>query len=154
MGKKNTTIKTDMMALVNAHSERNARIRKEQAEERKERILKNAVLGGIGIGCVLFALGLGIVGENDRQSEMWNVYAESTETEQTETETITTTSEHIRTMEAVLVDINDEGNYIIRTEDEHEWEMQDAPEVWYTLEIYDNETPEDVTDDVVVGLYE
>ena len=146
--KNNATIKTDVIRIVNAHAEREKQIRK--AREYSAKVRKAERNERIAIACLVGVIGLTFAICEYGQSK--NVQAQEMET-QTETETIITTNEHIRTIDAVLVDIDDNGNYIIRTEDGHEWEMQDAPEVWYTLEIYDNET-EDVTDDVVVGLYE
>lgn len=56
-----------------------------------------------------------------------------------------------REAEAVLLDIDDEGNFVIETPDENLWEITDAPEVYYKV-IFDTKGTEDVTDDEIIGL--
>ena len=148
------TLKTnDIINMVNNHAEQTKRINNARAYSRKCK--RKEILNTIGVivFLVLFALCLGIVGRDDYESEMWNqVDAAQIETE-TETEIIV--NGNIRTMESVLIGIDEEtGEYIVQTPDGHEWRLADPPEVYYTLDIDNHGTPAYYKDDVVVGLYE
>ena len=52
---------------------------------------------------------------------------------------------------AVLVDIDENGNYILQTEDGNLWAIQDGEEIYFSIEI-DNNGTEDVTDDIITSV--
>lgn len=113
--------------------------------KRKQRAIMKGIFGVVlAIG---FIAALGIVGKSDMETakaeEQYNSKVVESETEIVGSET--------RTMEAVLVGVDENGSHIIQTGDGNQWTIQDPPEVWYEVTIDSNGT-EDVKDDVVVGL--
>ena len=127
--------------LANAHSalvKRNEKAKAYSEECKQKRKRKNNLYDWLVI-LVLILVNVGIFMICDAGHK---ANAKTEETEKT-----------IITEESVLVDIDEEGNYILQTPDGNQWKVQDPPEVYYEL-TFDTNGTDDRTDDVVIGLDE
>lgn len=143
-------IKTETCALAQKRHDiykRNAKAKAYSRKQSNNKVIK--VIGGVVLAS-LFLIGAGLIGASDVETAKAEGNYNNGNYE-TESETTITESTQ-REMEAVLVDIDEQGRYILQTVDGNQWAIQDPPEVYYNITIDDNGTADNFEDDIIVGL--
>lgn len=145
---RNKEIKTDTIALVNKATEIHNRNEKAYSysksvarkAKRKEELKAKIIVAVIGIPMLATGIILGAMGvSNTIKAE---IITEST----TEVTVIPNDKQT-----AVLVDIDENGEYILQTEDGNLWSIIDPEEIYFEIEIDDNGS-ENVKDHVITSV--
>ena len=132
-------------------------------KQKQVRFRKRVKALAITLGVAAFTLAMGIVGENDRQTEMVeasynanlvdieDVHSDLVDIENIHSDLVEIETVSTRKADAVFVGYDEKGDTILRTEDGNEWAISDAPEVWYEI-IFDTKGTDCVKDDEIIGL--